>query len=321
MKDKVDECFQQLLSSPPFLTSLQQLGTFEQDVLDYKGDVVSCQRKTYWTSTRWFVMVIKDVSLVISPAFYEDSQVEGRFGLTVNDGKFRLHVVAKKDDVLHLLDYIPCMKTLTEYDFTEKKTRVIKLSPIDEFFATISNLDAYFLERLPHFESFSSNIIYQALKMLVNSTFTSTNLITLWQERLMNDLISILDEDREDLREHFWQAYILVKSLLDYQDCADERLNQLELAPFILKIMQVEEIETKRKAIKFIKRMKDEDFMKKMQSWFDNQDEEIQKDLKPALNELLSEYERDIILFSMFKKMRTEKTLLPSVRMTDNDGT
>ncbi|MHA1145013.1 MAG: HEAT repeat domain-containing protein [Candidatus Helarchaeota archaeon] len=201
--------FKNLVKNPEFRQFLRALGG-----VSIHSDVENIV-PSYWTSTRWRIEKIKGKDYVLSPAFYRDEDLSIRFAIRVDKDKFQLNVHVKKKNEEKILDSIACYKIVTEYMEDEKKnTYRVELTPFEELFVTISNLDAYFQEKLPIYETWDLNIVNQAFDIVIERGYATQEIRKKKCKEITENII-LLSED-EDLYKA--QIYIQIKSLLDFWD-------------------------------------------------------------------------------------------------------
>ncbi|MHA1315114.1 MAG: HEAT repeat domain-containing protein [Candidatus Helarchaeota archaeon] len=201
--------FKNLVKNPEFRQFLRALGG-----VNIHSDVENIV-PSYWTSTRWRIEKIKGKDYVLSPAFYRDEDLSIRFAIRVDKDKFQLNVHVKKKNEEKILDSIACYKIVTEYMEDEKKsTYRVELTPFEELFVTISNLDAYFQEKLPIYETWDLNIVNQAFDIVIERGYATQEIRKKKCKEITENII-LLSED-EDLYKA--QIYIQIKSLLDFWD-------------------------------------------------------------------------------------------------------
>ncbi|MHC1591667.1 MAG: hypothetical protein ACXQS8_06255, partial [Candidatus Helarchaeales archaeon] len=128
--------FKSLVKNPLFQKFLGELG--RSSGADDKLNKTSC----YWTSTRWKIEKYKGKDYVISPAFHETDEIKIRFAMRIEKKKFRIHVYVETEKEKKVLDPITCFKIVTEYiDEEKQRSYKVELTPFEELFVTLSNLD------------------------------------------------------------------------------------------------------------------------------------------------------------------------------------
>ncbi|MHA1300220.1 MAG: HEAT repeat domain-containing protein, partial [Candidatus Helarchaeota archaeon] len=243
--------FEKLVRDREFKLYLGSLGFFSGDPKNIFGTnyVENQYRTSYWTKTRWRIERVKTKTYILSPAFYEDEEIQARFAIRFEKDKLELRVYAETLYRREILNKIGCYKILIDYSLDGEKLRTekIELTPWDQLSITISNLDAFFWEETPIFESFDLNIIHQAFLILIDKKFVSATLL----EIRCNEILDIIFEliKNEDL--YYSQIYIQIKALVDYADIKGDWFEKLyksmNLIDYLYEMYHKEDEEVKLK--------------------------------------------------------------------------
>ncbi|MHA1379983.1 MAG: HEAT repeat domain-containing protein [Candidatus Helarchaeota archaeon] len=243
--------FEKLIKDREFRLYLGSLGYFSGDPKNIFGTDYDegSYRTTYWTNTRWRIERFKNKSYILSPAFYDDKDLQARFAIRFEKDELELKVYAETPEKKQILSKIGCYKILIEYSILGEKleTKKIQLSPWDQLSITISNLDAFFWEQTPVFESFDLNIIHQAFQILIDKKFISPELLNI----RCNEILEIINELIKDEEMYHPQIYIQIKALIDYADIEGDWFEKLykkfNLIDYLYEIYHKEDEEVKFK--------------------------------------------------------------------------
>lgn len=237
--------FEKFLKSTRFKETLFKLGEF--NYFDYEsGEWVILK---YWTDTRWRISEITGKTYILSPAFWNDEQLETRFALNCAP-YFKLMVYVKTPSGEKIIGKIGCYKILIEYStyLEPLNLKKIVLSPKDELLATIQNLDYFFTEETPNFMSFDYNIVYQALNLIIDQKLASNKLLDLRCDEIKNILLKLIKDEEEDI-EFNPQIYIQLKALLDFnaKKWVSFLIKKFDILKYFEKMLQIEEREVQDK--------------------------------------------------------------------------
>ena len=124
----------------------------------------------------------------------------------------------------------------------------VDLYPRDELLATIQNIDHFFTEQKPYFMSFDYNIIYQALKMIIDKGLASKKLLDLRCNEIKEIILELVNDDEKPF-EINPQLYIQFKSLLDFEPkmWIKDLIEEIEIERYLKKIIEIEEEEIQKK--------------------------------------------------------------------------
>ncbi len=243
--------FDKLVKDREFKLYLGSLGFFSGEAETLFGSRISDKvfRTSYWTKTRWKIEKIKNKAYILSPAFFEDQEIQARFALRFEKNELELRVFVETPEKKKIISKIGCYKILIDYSIEGEKieSRKIKLSNWDELSVTISNLDAFFWETIPVYESFDLNIIHQAFNILIDNGFASSTLLKIRLDEILEIIYKLIED--EDLYE--FQIYIQLKALIDYADIEGDWFEKLydkfNLIDYLYRIYHTEDDEVKLK--------------------------------------------------------------------------
>ncbi|MFX1449189.1 MAG: HEAT repeat domain-containing protein [Promethearchaeota archaeon] len=243
--------FEKLVKDREFKLYLGSLGFFsgEQENIFGAGTIDKDFRSSYWTKTRWKIEKIRNKTYILSPAFFEDEEIQARFALRFEKNELELRVFVETPETKRILNKIGCYKILIDYsrDGEKLKSGRIYLSNWDELSVTISNLDAFFWDQIPIYETFDLNIIHQAFNILIDSNFVSSTLLKM----RANEILEIINKLIEDEEMYEAQLYIQIKALIDYADVEgdwfEKLFNKFNLIDYLYKIYHNEDDEIKAK--------------------------------------------------------------------------
>ncbi len=210
-EESESDFFIKLIQDSEFKENLYKLGKFEYFDDDLEEPIIF----EYWTDTRWKISKIENLNYILTPAFWNDGQIEARFAL-ICDPKFNLKVYMKKNNEEKIIGRIGCYTIITDYtpDLEKISSEQIILSPKDEILATIQNLDAFFTEKTPTFMSFDFNIIVQALQMIIDKKYATEELLNYRCDEIKEIIFKLAKENFEDKINP--QIYIQIIALLDF---------------------------------------------------------------------------------------------------------
>ncbi len=271
MSDISKDWFNEFLEDPEFTENLSKLGEFEY----YDDELEKPIIFKYWTDTRWKIAEVKGLRYILSPAFWDDGELEARFALFC-EPEFNLKVYVKKEFLEGIIGRIGCYKVAVDYSKKLELIRMeaIKLSPKDELLATIQNLDHFFTETKPVFMSFDYNIAHQALTMIIAKGLGTSELL----EQRCKEIKEILNElirDSEFTRTINPQIYIQVKALLDFSPdlWLPDFIKKFNLSFYLQKMYEIEDDEVKEKLVRIRREfdfLQDENELKKVLAVIDD---------------------------------------------------
>ncbi|NVM03496.1 MAG: hypothetical protein HWN67_14300 [Candidatus Helarchaeota archaeon] len=235
--------YNELLNDSEFMENLKKLGDFEYFDDELDEPIIF----SYWTDTRWKIFEKNKKKYILSPAFWKDENLEVRFALF---GRFtsKLFIYVKKPNFEDIIGNIGCFKIITEYnpDLKEISKKTIKLSPKDELMGSIQNLDHFFTEKTPYFMSFDYNIVYRALKIIIDKGLASNKLLENRCYEIKKILFKLIKDDA-DYNKINPQIYIQIKALLDFdpESWFPDIYQKFNILKYFERIIEIEEIDLK----------------------------------------------------------------------------
>ncbi len=204
--------FEKQINDYQFRENLSKLGEFEYYDEELDKPIIF----KYWTDTRWKIVEIEGKKYILSPAFWDDEEIQVRFALICNP-KFNLNVYLKRDNKEKIIGRIGCFKVIIDYstDLEPTSTKHIKLTIKDELLATIQNLDHFFTEQKPYFMSFDYDIVHQALELIVDKGFGSKEILNLRCDEIKEIILQLIKTNKDESKINP-QIYIQLKALLDF---------------------------------------------------------------------------------------------------------
>ncbi len=284
--------FEKYLEDSEFKENLSKLGEFEYYDEDLEEPIIF----KYWTDTRWKISEIKGegdfvppiAKYIISPAFWNDEEIEARFALRCAPN-FHLQIYVKKDNKEHILSGIFCFKILADYGKDEGLIgyRKIELSPKDELIATIQNLDHFFTEKTPAYMSFDYNIVYLALKTIIDHGLASNKLLEYRRDEIKDIILKII-EDSKEIHGINQQIYIQLKALFDFEpdEWVKSLIGKLDLLQYLKKMYEIEEENTKRRAANSIEKIEDTRAIKPLFNIWKDKESELRWSAAVALGKM-----------------------------------